>query len=404
MKVTDFKVKKGPKNTVFSAQFSFRNKILNQKVWFMIPNKYSKKADIYNPFFVVAVPLALTLGEDLLFEGEVSAKLYRNLSSIDDYLNLSYRQIRILTKGLVVKKEEGKKVALFFSLGSDSFYSLVDNKKSPNKEQINYLMFIWGIENFKPSNKLTVKLRKGVALVAKKSRTSAIFAETNIRSLSDKLINWELYHGAAIAACGLFFSPLLKKIYISGCDKYVANKMPYGTGRNIDYQWSTEGLKFEPYAEDTSKADKGIELSRSSYIDLIKKYLWVCWQKIDDENLINCSKCEKCIRVYLSFRAGGIIDPIPALAKPRLSDVRKIHITDDRLITYKTIFDNLKINHDENKKIIKVLEEILLRQKKDLFIERIDNERKMVKTMIKKLYLRYATMLYDKLINQHDHF
>lgn len=404
MRVTDFRVKKGPKTTVFSAQFSFRNKTLNQKVWFMIPNKYSRNVRPYNCFLVSATPLALKLGEDLYIDGPVSKKLYKAMCNLNIYLDIGYRKIKIITKGLEDKDEKGKNIGLFFSLGSDSFFSLYKNHKNKKEDKIEYLIFLEGIETFKPSNFLINKIKNGIRLVAEKSKTVPIFTKTNIRTLSDKIINWELYHGAEIAAAGLFFSSFIKKMYISSCDEYLINLKPYGSGNELDFQWSTESISYEPYGEKYCRAEKIIELCQSEYMDIIKNYLWTCWQKIKNKKLLNCSRCEKCIRTYLCFYAGGIQDLTPVLAKPKLNDLNQINISEDKVDTYETIYNHLKINQNKDKPIIKAVEGILIRKKRNLWLDYLHFFWFYLRTKAKKLYLRYATMLNDKLTDQHDHF
>lgn len=394
MKVTNFKVKQLKKNTVFSADFSFNNKNLNQTIWFKIPTVYCSNVNPANAFLVAAVPLALALNEDLRFEGKVSEKLYKNMFKLNRCLGLASRQIKIEVDDTSATNQSSKKNGrngLFFSLGADSFYSLfIENKKLRRKNKIQYLIFVDGIETFPVSEKLRQKIFTNLKKISKRYKKDLIVISTNNRQLSDKIVNWNHYHGAGIATGALLLDNFLNKIYISSSDEYFF-KIYYGTGIEIDKLWSTENLVFQSLSIKLTKIDKLIQLAKYKESAFVAKNIWVCWQKTTDNRFYNCMRCEKCMRTFLGLLSGGINPKIINLDKNTVNLLKQIKISEARLHSWQTIKRLLATNKVVDDKIVGAVKQMLQRQKIRLFLDKISPQ--TVKTKIKKILLKAYFML-----------
>jgi len=354
-----------------SAIFHFRKEHIKEKIWFKSPILYSKSADPADSFFIVAYTLSLALNEDLEFDGVVSAKLLKNITKIKKYVGYPKNNVRVKTKGVVKRKIIGKKTGLFFTLGTDSFHALLcSNKINSDKRKFDCLVFIDGIEIEKVSKKAYRKIHKRIESVAKETKTKAIFLETNIRSVSDKIIHWELFHGAALAANGLLLSGVLRKIYISGCDDYMYY-FPWGTGVKIDRMWSTEALSFFSADPTLFRHDKMRNISKSANKELFLENLWVCWKADLKNDIKNCSKCEKCLRTHLLLSVYGLKSPIRLFKRIDIKDLRKVNIPKGFEPSWNKIHKLLKKNPKINPEITKAVEHIIKKKRRKDMIKKL---------------------------------
>jgi len=315
MKVSKLKLFKEKNAIIYSAVFSF-GFFKRKKIWFRIPNFVSLDSSPDNAFFVLSYVMSLVLGEDLYFEGVVSRKLNKNIKKINKHLGFSKRKIKINVTRTIHEEKKGKAIAQFFTLGVDSFYTLINKRR-----EIQYLIFVDGFDVPIKPNKLKRIVHKGIKNIALKTNSKAIFMSTNIREISDRIMNWELFHGTALASAGLLFSPA-KKIYINSSEAYLFNTV-YGTGPKVDRLWTTERISFIPHGSKVSRIKKIEALVKSDMRNIVLKNLRACWKNVYNKRYsYNCSRCEKCVRTQLGFIAYGI-ESFPTFKK--LSDYFKEH-------------------------------------------------------------------------------
>lgn len=319
---------------------------LNYKtnIWFKILTKYCKNVSPDNAFFAAAVPLALATNEDLNFHGNVSKKLFNNISKIKHYLGFKNRNIKIYVKRKMAEKRKSSQSGLLFTLGIDSFYSLLMQKNLILDDKICFFLHIFGYNVFKKQKEINRRVKEKIITISNQMGITPIFISTNLRKLSDLVIDWNYYHGAAIAAPALLLYSVLGKVYISGSDEYFTNE-PYGTGKNIDRLWSTEGFQLAPIGEKKHKIDKIIELAKLPQLNMVLENIQVCWEKTLDSMNDNCSQCEKCIRTHLGFLAAGVKIPTHIFKPITIEMIKKIHIEPARMYTYNKIYSLLKKNN-----------------------------------------------------------
>ena len=371
MKVESIITKRTGSYYYYSAIFHLLKKHIKEKIWFKSPILYSKGADPANSFFIVAYTLSLALNEDLEFDGIVSAKLLKNISNIKKYIGCPKNNIKVKTKGSVKRKVFGKKTGLFFTLGADSFHALLcSNKTSAGIRRFDYLVFIDRLEIEKVSKKAYKNIHKRIENVAKKTRTKAIFLETNLRSVSDKIMHWDFFHGAALAANGLLLSGVLRKIYISGCDDYMFD-FPWGTGVKIDRMWSTEALSFFSADPTLLRYDKIRNISKSANKELFLENLWVCWKANLKNDIKNCSKCEKCLRTHLLLIVYGLKSPIKLFKKIDTKDLRKVNIPKGFEPAWSEIYKFLKKNQKINPEITRAVEYVIKKKRRKDMIKNL---------------------------------
>lgn len=226
--------------------------------------------------------------------GKVSAKFLKGAREALDIYRSWGLQTNVDLSGFtpVQREASGDRVGAFFSLGVDSFYTLLTHL-----DEIDDLIYVIGFER-KIRADVLEKVVKEIELAAKKFEKRAVFIQSNIRDTLDKHVHWYRYgHGPALASVGLAKQQDYKKIYIAASNT-MANKQKCATHPHIDPLWSTEALQF---------VHDGL-VTRIEKLKEIAKYpfalnqLRVCWQGTD----YNCSNCEKCIRTMISLNLLGL--------------------------------------------------------------------------------------------------
>ena len=112
-------------------------------------------------------------------------------------------------------------IGLFFSLGVDSFYSLLRNlnKSEEPSETINHLIVIEGfdIRAKKGNLHLYQDVLNNSSKVARQFDLHVMPVSTNIRELTSDivLLSWHDYFGAALASIGLHLEDYFSRFYIA---------------------------------------------------------------------------------------------------------------------------------------------------------------------------------------------
>ncbi|HRN71182.1 MAG TPA: hypothetical protein PLS49_08440, partial [Candidatus Woesebacteria bacterium] len=296
-------------------------------------------------FFVMAYPLALTLNETLYFNGSVSKLIFSNVPKVNKLLGLQKSNSRITVTSTTDKQHTGKKAsAQFFTLGIDSFHTLLTHKPD-------YLLFVEGFDVPLTHQELLHDIHSRIRTVAKKTNTTPIFVSTNVRHISDKIISWDLFFGAALATTGLLLSNKIERIWMNG--SYFPTDIIHGGTKQLDPLWSTEYMQFLPTGYIETRFEKIQGMKKLLYFDLVQNHLRVCWKNIYDTDIkYNCSRCEKYLRTQFTLLACGEkaqtfykynIESLPLLSvapisltqwKVAYSILKKNKKTDPRLLTY----------------------------------------------------------------------
>lgn len=99
-----------------------------------------------DPFFPVLLLPAMQNNEELVIEPELSALLLENQEKIQDIFTSWYpevfQKVNIAAHQIHSYKSNADQSAQFFSLGVDSFHSLIKNKSDTHK----YLIYMQGLE------------------------------------------------------------------------------------------------------------------------------------------------------------------------------------------------------------------------------------------------------------------
>ena len=165
------------------------------------------------------------------------------------------------------------------------------------------------------------KASDAVAYIAEELGKNVIEIETNVRSLLDPYISWEMSHGAALVSVGYLLSSHFSKIYIASTYTH-ANLHPWGSHPFLDPLWSTESLEFIHDRCEASRAEKTAFLAQH---DIALRTLRVCWQC--PHETYNCGKCRKCLITMIDLYAAGKLEQCTTFDVPLdIKNVYKINV------------------------------------------------------------------------------
>lgn len=302
--------------------------------------------------YAIGTIISNKLQTKLEYQYPVSELLLKNLPQVSKMLgNPSRNSFKfifytimhsILSKNTSSRQlypNSAKHVGQYFTLGIDSFYTLLCIKERPT-----YLIYIEGYDVELKRTALLKKIKYIINIVAQKTNTRAIFIKTNLREYSENIISWEQFHGIACASVTYFLYPILKSVYSNNVKTMDPIASRWGTGEKIDRLYSTEYMQIKSFGHDKNRFEKALELSKNRHFDLVLKYIRPCWRNENKGSTdFNCCKCEKCIRTYLALVAATGIIKIEAFRKFSLNnlDLVDFHYNPETALSWQSIHRNL---------------------------------------------------------------
>jgi hypothetical protein len=383
MRVTNFELTTSENNTIFSADFIFhksfplsdaqalstyrhhkiRHKVLHpltpyshtHRVWFKVPTRYAIPLELTNVFFLISLIMALRIGEDLIYDGEVSSELVSKYHDIETFFRFEHHQrhatVTFTTPPTRHHKNYQKQgIGQFFSLGLDSFYTLLGTK-SHHRPQANYLVFVGGYDVPLSHQKFLSKICKNISSVASATNTKMIYVESNLRDFSDQIVNWGQFHMAALCAVASLLP--LPSFYING-ESF--DWPDWGLRFGIDKLFSTTSHQFHLVGHNLTRDIKIKSLQSSLHFNLLLKYIRVCWKNVQSKNILyNCSSCQKCIRTQVAFLVSGVTS-LPTFKPISLKAVRAADIVGHIRHEWTMLYERLLSQKTPNYKLISAVE------------------------------------------------
>ncbi len=260
--------------------------------------------------FAAMLPIAMRLGEALEIDATVSGKLLDNCWDLQSILLACDRQlqrIEVATRSERVDLPSARAGrGLFFSGGLDSSYSLAKNLSGlpPRAGRFTHLLTVIGFDVLAWEEARAQPMIDATEQVAKRHGLDHVVVRTNLRELSDRVVDWlNVYHGAALAAMGLPLASLLRTLNIASSAAY-DQQMLLGSSTFLDPLWSTGRLRFIHDGSETERLGKARFLT--SFPDLVRQ-LRVCTIETDSP-VYNCGLCAKCLRTMIDLQIVGLLE------------------------------------------------------------------------------------------------
>ncbi len=329
-------------------QFSQQGFKTKHTIWFTIPNDVAITSGYEEAFFLSAVSFAQHLNEDLRFEAPVSSEILKKTEKIKAYFRLTSK-VNVTTLPGKVRKTPIEKVGLFFTLGVDSFYSLLVDKNPKD-----YLIFVDGFDVPLKETLFLQNLHRRITEVGETTRKEPIFVQSNLREVSDQITNWGRFHVTALATIGLLLP--FQTTYISG-ESF--DWPDWGLRYGVDKLFSTSKHRFEFIEHDSRRDLKIMALKKVKHFEVFLKHVRVCWKNAQTEHLpYNCSECQKCLRTQLTMLALDITDT-PTFNSIDPKKLARVDLVDHLRTEWTTLYKMLKNKPGIDPKIIKAVEIIL---------------------------------------------
>lgn len=211
-------------------------------------------------------------------------------------------------------------VGLCFSLGVDSFFSLVSAPR-----RFDTLILCEGFDIALGDRARMDAATAAVRAVADARGLDLVVLRTNLRQHRPvKGSGWGRTHGGALAALGHACRGRLGELVISST-YHVSQDEPWGSHWDTDHGWSSALLEVSHYGERYTRHEKVAAILGDP---LAKRHLRVCWENRASAG--NCGECEKCCRTLLQIQVlGGRLEDWPfagsgSLAS-RLDAVASVH-------------------------------------------------------------------------------
>jgi hypothetical protein len=285
-------------------------------LWYRFPLDYITAVSVgLNDAFVAALLTpAMALGERLRIDGVVSGQLMQSLPQLQAVYqewNAGLSIISVDSSGLdhsAAHERRARRVSLFFSLGVDSFYSLLKNHRDhPSDEKtIDDLLFVRGLDI--ASDDPNVDGLFGMSVlnakrVAHQFRKTLLVASTNLRHFTNRFVNWgKTCHGAALASIALALGEGFTQVNIPSTYDW-EHLVPWGSHPKLDPLWSNGKVLLCHDGCEATRLDKTRLVCEQP---IAMETLRVCYENPD--SVYNCGRCQKCLLTMVELQRCGALE------------------------------------------------------------------------------------------------
>lgn len=267
------------------------------------------RPDNGDPFLAALFFAAMYAGEPLILPAPVSPRLLQALPEIAAiYAAFEPRAtpvpVTAATRAETDAAGSAAAAGLFFSLGVDSFYSLLKHagRRTGEADTITHLIALHGIDAAHTGwdEAFPTTMRANLTRVVKEHGKTLIPVVTNVRRETARLAPWTMLHGGALVSVALALGGLLRQVTIAASATY-ATLAPWGTHPLLDPLWSTETLTVVHDGCERDTVDKTYAIANDP---LVLETLRVCPGYSD---AYNCGRCLKCLRTAIDLMHAGTL-------------------------------------------------------------------------------------------------
>jgi len=281
------------------------------ELWFRFPvNCQAYVASDLNAFAVALLPLAMTLGEDLILEGAVSPRL---LWGMMEYQRLqcawkptNFKPVGIRPDRLQAARQAawpgpaGNGVGCSFSAGVDSFHTLWNHLPQNEALQQHRITTCLMINGFDADSDLEDRghfagIQRSVEPVVKSLGIDLVVCKTNYMCFSDPAILKQSF-GAMVTVPALALGQLFSRFYVPSSyrfDEFFRD----GSHPILDHLIGSETMET---VHDSSYLDRPAKTKVIAGWEATHSTLRVCSNatgyRSDSGSIQNCGRCEKCVR------------------------------------------------------------------------------------------------------------
>lgn len=303
-----------------------------KELWIDIPNTFSKDfSQSGNPWLVVMLPMAASLGEDIELSLPVDALLLENVHGVLKLWKEWYPELCEVNVYCPVEGFKGgqfKRTATFFSGGIDSYFSIARRmpqgvQSVPMVGRVDDLLTVWGFDVGVNDADQFDPIAQSLAASAKDMPLNHIIVRTNLReALPIYQTHWgPLTHGVGLAFIGLMLENRFSEIVLGSTYPFGA-LFPWGSHPLTDPLFSTSSLHF---VHDGAAVTRIHKTEIAARLPQTQQSLHVC----QAEGIKNCSRCEKCYRTMIALDILDLKEPFSTVfdwSGYSLENVERVYI------------------------------------------------------------------------------
>jgi len=290
--------------------------------WYRVPERYAPYLSLQSDAFLApGLIAAMHFGEDIDVQGVVSPRLAYHLDEYQFLLNFHQPNdvwpvsIRYEHLAPLAQKPEG--VACTFSGGVDSFFTL--QKHLPQSQpitdyQITHALFIDLFDIVYGNAKRYDRLLDGYRSLLGGLGVELVPMQTNLIRVILPRLKLPYFFGPVLAGCGMILGGLFKRYYVSASRDHAQLAIRASSSNPLsDRLLSTDTLDIIHYGGAYRRVKKVEALCNWQPV---REHLRVCGSPDLDGYILNCSRCEKCMRTMIPLYALGKLDQFKTFSKP----------------------------------------------------------------------------------------
>lgn len=287
--------------------------------WFDIPEgHYTTNWESGDPWAVLMLPIAVSLGEPIRLQIPVDSLLVENLLGVQRVWRSWYphlREVDIEAPPAAGEADPGgapKKSAAFLSGGVDSFFTLLRHWNAPKGQGRRTISDVICIAGFNTLPETVGVMQQHLGPVADRFGKRLVPVVTNLRYSAQPIATpygnardmIYMAHGAALGALAHLLGTPYDEVLVPASDDYT-NLEPYGSHPLTDLLFSSRRLKLVTDGASLTRVERTAAIVGSGEkLD----FLHVCWQ---DWRQGNCGKCLKCLCTMATLDIMNAADRAP---------------------------------------------------------------------------------------------
>lgn len=269
-----------------------------ESLWFEVPEDLEPEVSrTGDPWLVVLLPLAATLGEDLVLSLPVDPVLRSSCRDVARVWQGWYGGLSVPDIVAPVEERRGRaaepRSGALFSGGVDSFFTLLRHEEDgvPGHPPLTDLLTIWGLDVPLSDRAEGRKLASWSGRVASETVKRGVLMATNARDTRWSQANWaKLSHGALLVGCALTLQSRYRLVLVPSSVPYVRSRRRWGSHPLTDPMLSTGSTRVVHDGACARRTEKTARIARS---ELAMRYLRVCWAEGATDNCGRCGKCRR---------------------------------------------------------------------------------------------------------------
>jgi len=281
-----------------SSQLSWNGE--EEQLWIDLPAELAREDDDASELLPACLLQAMRRHEDLEIEGRVSPRMLRasdTAQAVFHAWDLSIRRASVAV-GSREPSERGRRGSgCFFSRGVDSMHAAVLARMRGDAPTLIFCDRFDAIQG----EETRAGERTRAARAAGVLDLPLAIAETNLRTITDPLMDWSDMHGGGLGFIALSLAGGLERVTIPSTHS-PRTVGPWGSSPYIDPLWSTEAVEVVHGALAARPAKVAVIAEHApSLLPLLK----VCFREDTPDN---CGRCNKCLLTMVNLEAQGLLE------------------------------------------------------------------------------------------------